>query len=912
MEAAFVLVVLVLGGLVLLPIIALVSSSKLSARVRQAEEDARVARRELDELRRRLGAATKRTEAVDHRLSAWVAFFQQEPRAAPVVSAAPVGAPAPPPSAEVGTPGDAASVAEGVAGPPAASEAKPTATVDPGPEVSPARVAASEARAGSAPLAPAASSSSHDGPGSSLAASVPFDWERLVGVRLFAWLGGGALFLAAALFLHYSIQQDLIAPPVRVAAGLAVGAVALLGGDRVRQRARYAGDALSGAGVAILYAALFAARVLYRLIPLGAAFTGMALVTVTAGLFAVRRNAFFVALLGLLGGMATPFLLSSGADRPVALFAYVALLSCGTVAVARQRGWLSLAMLGLLGAMLVFIAWATRFLVAGRAPYALGAVALVAAPFAFVRIAKPEGELAAARTPAQRLLSGIAALLPLATGVALAGLPTLDVDPTVLALYVLVLSAGAFIADRRGAQAHLPAVAATLASLALYCRVRPDLFPAHEALTLGSFSLVPLAYFAAALALRRGESASAARHAAMIALLGTLPVVIEITTYETAEPIRLALAYAWLGAGGLVAFGVVYAESWYFAAAELVALVALAALVRPEASRLAEFVPPLAASAVFFWALPLTHARCRTGRAAWWASAAALPLHLLLLYAIAQSAWGRSPLGAVSILCAVLTAVSVRGLASRTSDPELRLELYALFGGVTLAFVTASVPLLLENEWLTISWAAEVAALAWLRRRVPHGGLLLVAALLAAGVSVRLLGNEALWTYHARSATPILNYYLYTFGVPALAFLAAQRLLTADDLAQRFRLPAALGFAGAVLLFVLMNVEVADYYSNEVSMAFRVSTGGLAEDMTYSLAWGAFAIALLLVGMATKRRATRVGALTVLVLTIGKVSLHDLWALGALYRVGSIVGLAIALLGVSFLTQRFILPKEQP
>ncbi len=373
--------------------------------------------------------------------------------------------------------------------------------------------------------------------------AAPFDWERLVGVRLFAWLGGGALFLAAALFLHYSIQQNLIAPPVRVATGLAVGAVALLGGDRVRQKARYAGDAVSGAGVAILFASLFAARVLYQLIPLPAAFAGMALVTVTAGLFAVRRDAFFVALLGLLGGMATPYLLSSGEDRPVALFAYVALLSCGTVAVARQRGWSSLAMLGLLGAMLVFVGWATKYLVAARAPYALGAVALVAAPFAFVRVAKPQAELAAARTPAQRLLSGMAALLPLATGVALAGLPSINVDATVLALYVLVLSAGVFIAGRRHAQANLPVVAAALASLALLCRVGPDLFPGHEARTLGSFSLVPLAYFVAALALRRGVSAAAARHAAVVALLGTLPVVIAAASHESAEPIRLCLAY---------------------------------------------------------------------------------------------------------------------------------------------------------------------------------------------------------------------------------------------------------------------------------------------------------------------------------------------------------------------------------
>jgi uncharacterized membrane protein len=45
----------------------------------------------------------------------------------------------------------------------------------------------------------------------------------------------------------------------------------------------------------------------------------------------------------------------------------------------------------------------------------------------------------------------------------------------------------------------------------------------------------------------------------------------------------------------------------------------------------------------------------------------------------------------------------------------------------------------------------------------------------------------------------------------------------------------------------------------------------------------------------------------VLLLAIGKVFLHDLWHLGSLYRVGSMVGLAVALLVVSFLTQRFAL-----
>ena len=81
--------------------------------------------------------------------------------------------------------------------------------------------------------------------------------------------------------------------------------------------------------------------------------------------------------------------------------------------------------------------------------------------------------------------------------------------------------------------------------------------------------------------------------------------------------------------------------------------------------------------------------------------------------------------------------------------------------------------------------------------------------------------------------------------------------------------------------------------------------------MTYSIAWGVFGLVLLVIGLAYRSRGVRAAALAVVVLTVGKVFLHDLWSLGALYRVGSIVGLAISLLAVSFLTQRFVFSKER-
>ena len=54
-----------------------------------------------------------------------------------------------------------------------------------------------------------------------------FDWERVVGVKLFSAIAGIALVFAAVLFLRYSIDHGWLQPPVRVAIGV-LTAVALL------------------------------------------------------------------------------------------------------------------------------------------------------------------------------------------------------------------------------------------------------------------------------------------------------------------------------------------------------------------------------------------------------------------------------------------------------------------------------------------------------------------------------------------------------------------------------------------------------------------------------------------------------------------------------------------------------------
>ena len=122
-----------------------------------------------------------------------------------------------------------------------------------------------------------------------------------------------------------------------------------------------AAHAASGAGIAILYVAFYAAA-LYGLFPLWVTFAMMALTTAVAGLLAVRYDSLFTALLGLLGGFATPVALSTGVDRPIGLFSYLLLLDLGLAAVAIQKRWHGLVLLAVAGTFLLEMGWFFRFL----------------------------------------------------------------------------------------------------------------------------------------------------------------------------------------------------------------------------------------------------------------------------------------------------------------------------------------------------------------------------------------------------------------------------------------------------------------------------------------------------------------------------------------------------------------------
>ena len=225
-------------------------------------------------------------------------------------------------------------------------------------------------------------------------------------------------------------------------------------------------------------------------------------------------------------------------------------------------------------------------------------------------------------------------------------------------------------------------------------------------------------------------------------------------------------------------------------------------------------------------------------------------------------------------------------------------------------------PLQLDREWWTIGWALLALALVRLFGRVPHRGLLAWGTGLFLAVFVRLALNEQVLHYHAKSAIPVLNWTLYAYGVPVLALFLAAHLLrgSAVRLAEGLPRPSPLFAAlGTALLFVLVNLEVADAFAEGDRIRLRFAGGSLAEDLGYTLSWALFAVLLLAAGVVARSRPARLSAILLLAVTSLKAFLLDLSRLGGLYRVASFVGLAVSLALVALALQRFVLArKEEP
>jgi uncharacterized membrane protein len=319
----------------------------------------------------------------------------------------------------------------------------------------------------------------------------------------------------------------------------------------------------------------------------------------------------------------------------------------------------------------------------------------------------------------------------------------------------------------------------------------------------------------------------------------------------------------------------------------------------------------------------LTTTRFVGDRWVWYAAALAPPAWFLSLKQLFEARFGDSAIGLLPLTLGALSLGAAYKLRHtfRTDDPQRKSTL-AWFAAVALGFLSVAIPLQLAKEWITIGWALEGVAVLILWKHLDHPGLKYFGLALLAAVTVRLIANPALLVYHPRTAWPVFNWLMYTYLVPAVALLgsgAVLRQLEIERLLEWERPAYSRGYplaaisctvATILVVFVWINLTIFDAFSPGLELA--ISFDRLpARDLTLSLAWAVYALILLAVGMAQRSQGLRWISLAFIFLTIGKVFLYDLGELKDLYRVASLMGLAISLILVSLAYQRFVF-RQRP
>ena len=194
------------------------------------------------------------------------------------------------------------------------------------------------------------------------AARTSFDWETVIAGSWLNRVGLLAVAIGVSYFLKYAIDNDWIGPRGQVAAGALLGAGLVAWSTMfVKRGLGYFADGLAGLGAAVMYLSLWAGTSYYRFIGTDAGFAAMIVVTAAMLVIALGRNSQAVAVLAMIGGFATPWLVSTGRDAQVVLFLYLALHNAALLALARARSWRFLELPAFACTQVYFWGWFARF-----------------------------------------------------------------------------------------------------------------------------------------------------------------------------------------------------------------------------------------------------------------------------------------------------------------------------------------------------------------------------------------------------------------------------------------------------------------------------------------------------------------------------------------------------------------------
>lgn len=159
------------------------------------------------------------------------------------------------------------------------------------------------------------------------------------------WLsraGIGLLLLGVAFLFKYAVDQGWLTPTIRVGFGLALGSTLAAVGLRVRDRRRWFGALTLGGASATFYITGYAAFQMFHLVSYATAMGFMIAVTVYTWWAGWTIDEASLGVLGVLGGLGTPFILYTSAGSVAGLAGYESAVLVGAAGIYLRKGWRSL------------------------------------------------------------------------------------------------------------------------------------------------------------------------------------------------------------------------------------------------------------------------------------------------------------------------------------------------------------------------------------------------------------------------------------------------------------------------------------------------------------------------------------------------------------------------------------------
>ena len=165
------------------------------------------------------------------------------------------------------------------------------------------------------------------------------DFEKFIGENLLSKIGIITLVLGIAYFVKYAIDQNWINEIGRVAIGVLIGGIVIAIAHKLKNTYRTFSSILVGGGISILYITITIAFREYQLFSQTLSFVVLIFITVFSVFLSILYDRKELAIFSLLGGFASPLLVSSGTGNYVVLLSYILILNTGMLILTFKRQW---------------------------------------------------------------------------------------------------------------------------------------------------------------------------------------------------------------------------------------------------------------------------------------------------------------------------------------------------------------------------------------------------------------------------------------------------------------------------------------------------------------------------------------------------------------------------------------------